>query len=323
MRASKRPYDPATDFLSIRRFLIDTFRLYGRPFNWLLDRWNFTRHFVAPVHSFYNVRYFGVPTLIHKSVRDEVRAWEETIWVWETEDGQIAGVVHSENEEPGEAVVQIHPDHTYLYGEMVDHAEEHLADRVDGVAYIKIYAHNGTELESLVAGRGYRKLGQNVILEYEITGDEKPGTLPDGFAIMSVAQEDDVDQRRIAKAVAFGGYYAPSSWPPAWTMREMQKAPDYRPDLDLFIKAPNGDCAAFCTVWADVENRYANFEPVGTRADYQRLGLGSALQSEGFRRMASMGVTRSFMVSTNPFYRHVGFRETPYTFSAWMKYLDR
>ncbi len=79
-----------------------------------------------------------------------------------------------------------------------------------------------------------------------ITGQEKPGALPEGFRIMSVADQDDVDQRRMAKSIAFfGGYYAPSSWLPAATMREMQRAPDYRSDLDLFINASNGDATHF------------------------------------------------------------------------------
>jgi len=316
-----RSYEPDTDYLKMRGFLIETFKLYGRPFNWLIDQWNFTRYFAAPVHSFYNVRYFGVPTLTHEGIRDEVQAWEKAFWVWETSGGEIAGAVHTSNEDPGEVFIQIHPDHTYLYEEMVEHAEGNLADRVDDVAWIKFFVNDGSELESLLADRGYRRLYRMPILEYEISGKEHPGKLPNGFAILSVAEEDNVDQRRMAKSIAFGAHYAPSSWPPAWTFREMQKAPDYRPELDLFIKAPNGDYAAFCTIWADLKNGYANFEPVGTRVDYQRVGLGRALLLEGFRRMAQMGITRSFMDSTNSFYRRVGFVATPYTYSWWGRYL--
>ncbi|MEW6524940.1 MAG: GNAT family N-acetyltransferase [Bacillota bacterium] len=141
------------------------------------------------------------------------------------------------------------------------------------------------------------------------------------MTIKSVRDEDDVGRRRIVKSIAFGGGYAPSDWPPASAFRELQKARDYRKDLDLFVVAPNGDYAAFCTVWVDEKNPYANFEPVGTHAEYRHLGLARALLNEGFRRMAAYGATRSFMVSDNQFYREVGFRETPYSFSAWIKYL--
>jgi hypothetical protein len=208
---SVRPYRADPDFLSIRQFLIDTFALYGRPYNWLIDRWNFCRYFAVPVHTFYNVRYFGVPTMTHPSIRDEVPSWESTVSVWETAGREIVGVVMSANEEPGEVWIQIHPDFTHLYAGMVDHAEQTLADWVGGVGYVKLYVNDGGELERIAAGRGYRRLQWFSIQEYRLTGDEAAPALPDGFVIKSVAEEDDVEQRRIAKAIAFGNHFAPQA----------------------------------------------------------------------------------------------------------------
>lgn len=320
MKTIRKPYDPDTDFLRIRGFLIDTFALYQRPFNWLIDRWNFCRYCVIPLHSYYNVRYFGVPTRPHHHFRDELPLWERTIGIWENEEGHIVGVVHSENEEPGEAWFQIHPDYTFLYDEMVTYAEEHLADRDETVGYVKLYINGNCELEQIARARGYKQLKYRIPhLEYVL--EELPAPqLPEGYVIRSVLEEDDVDKRRMAKAIAFGGNYAPSDWAPAAAFEEIQQAPDYRQDLDLFILAPNGDCASFCTIWIDEKNRYGKFEPVGTHAEYQGMGLGRALLLEGFRRMAQYGVTRSFMDSDNEFYRKVGFRETPCFYSPWIKY---
>jgi GNAT superfamily N-acetyltransferase len=315
-----RSYDPGTDFVRIRDFLVDTFSLYGRPFNWLIDRWNFCRYCVIPIHSYYNVRYFGVPTRPHRPFRDELPLWEKSIRIWENEGGGIVGVIHSENEEPGEAWIQIHPDYFLLYDDMVTMAEEHLADRVDGLGYIKLYVNTGSELEQVVSARGYRRLEYPTpCLEYPLEEIPEP-QLPEGFVLKSVLDEDDVDKRRIAKAIAFGARYAPSDWAPAPVFREIQQAPDYRKDLDLFIVAPNGDYASFGTVWIDEKNRYGKFEPVGTRPEYQRLGLGRALLMEGFRRMAAYGMTRSYMDSGIQFYRSVGFKETGYSYYPWIKH---
>ncbi len=320
VRTARRAYDPDTDYLRIRDFLVDTFALYQRPFNWLIDRWNFCRYCVIPIHSYYNVRYFGVPTRPHHQWRDELPLWEKSIGVWENDDGDIVGVVHSENEEAGEAWLQIHPDYTFLYAEMVSYAEAHLADRVDGLGYVKLYVNDGSELESIARARGYNQLKYRTpFLEY--TFDELPEPqLPDGFVIKSVMEEDDVDKRRMAKAIAFGGGYAPSDWAPATAYWEIQQAPDYRKGLDLFIVAPNGEYVSFATVWMDAKNKYGKFEPVGTHAEYQGQGLGRALLMEGFRRMARHGATRSFMDSTNEFYRKVGFKETPYSYTPWIRY---
>ena len=321
MKTIRRGYDPETDFMRIRDFLIETFALYQRPFNWLIDEWNFCRYCVIPVHSYYNTRYFGVPTRPHHHFRDELPLWEKTIGIWENEKGAIVGVVHSENEHPGEARFQIHPDYTFLYEEMLIYAEEHLADCVDGLGFVKVHVNDGCELEGIVNARGYRKLRDRTHHREYIIHDDLPAPeLPEGFVIRSVLEEDDVDKRRMAKAIAFGGGHAPSDWPPAAAYREIQQAPDYRKDLDLFAVAPNGDYASFCTIWIDEKNKYGNFEPVGSHAGYQGMGLGRVLLLEGFRRMAKHGVTRSFMGSANEFYRKVGFAETPYSYSRWIRY---
>jgi hypothetical protein len=51
----------------------------------------------------------------------------------------------------------------------------------------------------------------------------------------------------------FGGRYPPSKWLSS-VLSKMQKAPDYLKDLDLFIKASNGDYVSFCTIWVDQKN---------------------------------------------------------------------
>ena len=322
MTTTSRPYDPGADYLRIRDFLIATFGLHSGPFNWLIDRWNFCRYVVIPQHSYYNVRYFGVPTRPVHHFRDEMQRWEQSIGVWENAEGDIVGVVHSENEEAGEAWFQIHPVYTFLYDEMVGYAEERLADRVDGRGFLKLYVNDGSELEEVARARGYRRLeGAAPWLEYTI--DElPPPELPDGFVIRSVAEEDDVDKRRRAKAIAFGGNYAPSAWAPAAAYSQVQQAPDYRKDLDLFIVAPDGEYVSFCTIWMDEKNEYGVFEPVGTQAEYQGQGFGRTLLQEGFRRMARNGATRSFMQTTIGFYKRIGFRETGRSTAAWIQYFD-
>ena len=203
---------------------------------------------------------------------------------------------------------------------MVTYIEANLADRVDGLGYVKLYVNSGTELEQIAEARGYRRLNRKITkLEYTI-GDLPHIQLPDGFVIKSVADEDDVDKRRISKAIAFGGRYSPSLWGAASAFREIMRAPDYRKDLDLFIVAPNGEYASSCTIWVDLHNKYGNFEPVGTHREYQGMGLGRALLMEGFKRMAKLGLTRSFMDSGNEFYRKIGFKDTPYSCYPWIKY---
>lgn len=133
----------------------------------------------------------------------------------------------------------------------IDYIEENLADRVDGIGFVKLYVNSDSELEKIASKRGYKKFPfKTPILKMEINETRKV-KLPEGYTLMSVEEEDNPYKRGKAKMLSFGGQYPPSKWLPPSVLREMQKAPDYRKDLDLFIKAPNGDYVSFCTIWVD------------------------------------------------------------------------
>ena len=83
----------------------------------------------------------------------------------------------------------------------------------------------------------------------------------------------------------------------------------YRRDLDLVVVAPEGELAAFCTIWYDDVTRNGYFEPVGTSPSYQRKGLGKAIMSEGLRRLKNMdsvhATVAGFSVAANALYTSV------------------
>ena len=106
--------------------------------------------------------------------------------------------------------------------------------------------------------------------------------------IRSVFDEDDFEKRRIAYSLAFGANYCPSYWSLAAAFEELQRAPSYRKDLDLFVVAPNGAYASLYTIWMDVKNQYANFKPMNTHVEYQGREFWRALLMEGFRRMKAL-----------------------------------
>ncbi|MEW6524941.1 MAG: hypothetical protein AB1445_15645 [Bacillota bacterium] len=144
--------------MRIREFLIATFALYQRPFNWLIDQWNFTRYHVLQLHTYYSVRYFGIPMRPHVTYRDELPLWEKTIGVWENAQGDVVGFVTSTDEEAGDAWIQVHPDYDGLYPEMLACIEANLADVAEETGFVKLYVNDGTALEELVRARGYRRL---------------------------------------------------------------------------------------------------------------------------------------------------------------------
>ena len=110
--------------------------------------------------------------------------------------------------------------------------------------------------------------------------------LPPGFSLRSMADDDDVEARRTVLGLAFG-HADPAEWVTPETYRELQRAPDYRKDLDLYVVAPDGAFAACCIAWHDPVNRVGTFEPVGTHPAFRRMGLGRAVIMEGINRLAA------------------------------------
>jgi ribosomal protein S18 acetylase RimI-like enzyme len=93
----------------------------------------------------------------------------------------------------------------------------------------------------------------------------------------------------------------------------MQQAPGYDADLDNIAVREDGVTGAGALVWVDEEQHTAEFEPVGTRPQFQRMGLGRAVQLRGLARMRGRGAQTAF-VRTNAtnapaiaLYESVGF----------------
>jgi mycothiol synthase len=136
-------------------------------------------------------------------------------------------------------------------------------------------------------------------------------TLPDYFQVRALRGEREVQLRAAASHAAFGSTRPFESYWPRY--QRFMRSPVYNPCFDLVAEAPEGDLAAFCIIWPDPVNHIGLFEPVGTQPQYQRLGLGVGVLTEGLRRLQGCGM-RCAMVcveSHNPaalgLYQAVGF----------------
>jgi ribosomal protein S18 acetylase RimI-like enzyme len=309
-----RPYEPAQDVLRVRDMLVETAPQFGTLSNWRLERWNYTRYFIATM--------LGDPDRARGL--SNIRYWEDTVGVWEDDADGIVGVVHCEHPDrdiphlQGEAFFQRRPGYDALLGEMLAYAEATFYDAARGQIHTYVQ-ENDAALQAALRARGYRKdaehPGHDAV--YVIEGEVPSPPLPAGFVIHSMA--DDNDRARRSKAFGLGfNHPDPQDWPSVATYAELQTAPDYRPDLDLYVKAPDGEHVSFCLVWFDAANRLGVLEPVGTHPDYRRRGLARAVVMEGIRRVAEMGATEVWVGSGQLFYQAIGF-EITYTNYRWIK----
>jgi predicted N-acetyltransferase YhbS len=300
-------YDSHRDFLRVRDFLASTIRRLGTLFTWDVSRWNYARHFVVP----------------HRGGREGIGAWERRIGIWETDDGAISGVVNGEIPGPGIAYLQLDPRHEAILDAMISHAEERFMVDAGGRPKVRIAVHDPFDerYRDRLAARGYRRSeGEpDWMSERPIRGMEAVH-LPAGFSIRSMADDDDVEARRTVLGLSFG-HADPAEWATAETYRELQRAPDYRGDLDLYVVAPDGGFAACCIAWLDPINRVGTFEPVGTHPAFRRRGLGRAVIMEGINRLAAIGATKAWVGSGQPFYGAIGFTKK-YRELCWTKQLS-
>ena len=302
MKTRFRKYEPGQDFLRIRDFLVDTYGAFGKPLNWDISRWNWAR---------YHPMVFGPEAAAN------IRLWEGAVGVWENDAGGIVGVVNVEVPRYGEACFQRHPGHAFLLEEMLDYAEATLVDREKNELRIWVYDHDDL-FQALLQERGYQKDAEHPGHDSEFVIEGLPEkNLPDGYAVRSMAEGGDVALRCKVQGLGFD-HPAPSEWTTVSEYKQVQEAPDYREDLDLYVKGPDGEYVSCCIVWYDAYNRMGIFEPVCTHPDFRRKGFGKAVIMEGVRRVAALGAERAWVGSGLSFYEAIGF-EKKYVGYNWTK----
>jgi predicted N-acetyltransferase YhbS len=301
MKTRFRKYEPE-DFLRVRDFLARTYGAFEKLLNWRIERWNWAR---------YHPMVFG------PDAEANIRLWEGAVGVWENDTGEIVGVVNVEVPRYGEACFQRHPGYAFLLEEMLDYAEATLVDREKGELRIWVYDHD-EPFQTLLQERGYVRKAEYPGHDSEFVITELPETvLPDGYVVQSMAQGGDIALRCKVQGLGFD-HPDPSDWTTVSEYKQVQEAPDYREDLDLYVKGPDGEYVSCCIVWYDAHNRLGVFEPVCTHLGFRRKGFGKAVVMEGVRRIAALGADRAWVGSGLPFYEAIGF-EKKYVGYDWTK----
>lgn len=285
MKLIIRSYQNEEDYWRIREFLRQVMLAnHSRDLCWHVTRWDYLIWSVKP--------------------DDEKIKLEENVFIWETESGQIAAVLHPEDR--GHIFLQIHPDFctSELEEEMLATAEKHLTViGRDGNRKFWLWIDSqDRSLKEILKRRGFQRIEQAGQLEYKHRRSlDEP--LPDvplisGYTIHALGDGLELLERCYAAGLGFRQDDVNAARKnrdnPEW-YRSLQSAPLYRRDLDIVAVAEDGSIAAFCTIWFDDVTRTACFEPLATVPAHQRRGLGKAVLLEGLHRLKRMGCKMVFV----------------------------
>jgi ribosomal protein S18 acetylase RimI-like enzyme len=291
-----REYRGEGDYQLIRKLLIDSYAITGTMHNWGIDVLDWFR--------------------FNGKVEEEIsnsRSWERQVRLWETDNDKLVGVVILDGED---MLPQIHPNYRQIEEEMFGWAEQlHQANRsTEAVSWpLSVYVYEyDEERQTLLRNRGYKKLAQDSYIRWRSFAKPIPKfVLPQGYSIRSL---DGINQEDLEKRAAIANKAFEITKHTAQTIKMLQNAPTYRPDMDLVVVGPDGMFAGYCVLWFDESNLIGMFGPVGTHPDHRKLGLGKAMMCEGLERLARLRARMAYVdcdldEAPNRLYESVGFRE--------------
>ena len=290
--------------------VIDFFgRLYRAshavPF-WLPARWEYAEYLVLPLNK-------------HRGYSID---WKETAYLWQTDIGDIVGVLCSESPDSN-IFVHTMPEFRHLEEEMIVLAEEQVIVETLKKSEIVVWCQSGDVYrQSLLEKRGYARKNDVEYLNWRDLRTPLPEVkLPDGYSLHDMVSEEGLDlQHKIDRGT--GAFDSPTY--PIDIYRSMQSGPSYRKDLDLYSTGPDGSVTSFCTIWYDRELNVGYFEPVGTDAGHRRKNLGKATLNAGLQRLKQVGADRAYVGSSGnerrAFYNASGFNNCV-AFHPWTKEL--
>ena len=150
-----------------------------------------------------------------------------------------------------------------------------------GLATVEISARDDdTTLRATLAACGFAPADDAGTTTWLEAARRPPiAPLPSGYRLLSRAETEDRPHhmiRRNGERVA----------------ERLAECSIYDPGLDLLVRAPDGEAAAYVLFWPDPVTRVGLVEPVRTEIAHQRRGLARHLVTVGLDRLAECGCTR-------------------------------
>ena len=175
--------------------------------------------------------------------------------------------------------------------------------------FVNVFADQPARLRTLEAAgfASQADVGENswtkVFMQRPADLPVKEYRIPEGFVVRPLAGEGEVEAYVQLHRETFRSKIMTVDW----RKRTLQH-PDYIPDLDLVVAAPDGRLAAFCVCWLESHGseKIGQIEPLGCHADFRHYALGRVALAEGLRRLRAHDAKKIFVETDN--WRNTAFR---------------
>lgn len=163
---------------------------------------------------------------------------------------------------------------------------------------------------------GYNKIDrQEIILEYDFKKKNLAYSLIDGFTVSSF--KEDKDNNKYMRVI-WKGFEEEGQLPIIDEDDDEPLRQNWKEELSVFVKAPDGEYVAHCGMWYEEGERTAYIEPVCTVPEYRKKGLAKIAVYEAMIRCRKLGAERAIVVSNQAFYIKIGF-ELSSRYSFWKR----
>lgn len=210
---------------------------------------------------------------------------------WTLQDGEVVALAISEYGE-NDLFMIVHPKHKALYESVIDWAINTFGE---GKSEIRssIFLNDTYKISQLEARGFVKDKHENNVRTYDLDEYDFSYDLTDGYRLVTFSEYMDYEEKSKLICSAFSKPKHPIE-----RIKSFMKTPGYMSDLDLIVINGDNKPVAYCTAWIEqYDGKLGYIEPMGTHADFRRMGFGTALAKEGFSRLHDKGVRLATIAS--------------------------
>ena len=215
---------------------------------------------------------------------------------WKTETDQVVGLFISEYGKDDFFIV-VHPSFwapsfSALFSKVLNWGLEFWARGKPKIS-TEVYTFGQQKIAQLIAAGFYEDGHVENVRTYTLGQYDFSYDLKSGFKLLSFSDYGNYESRVKLVHNAFDN----STYSEA-RLRSLQSSPSYQAELDLVIVNPQGESVAYCMGWVEENDPKSGYiEPMGVHTDYRRIGFGTALAKECFKRLGNIGVESVWIAS--------------------------